>query len=71
MNIEIDGSEEPTIVSYGLVLRMDLEMIPDLKRYLAEHGIRIAYQLKTTDRIRVVRDSESFPAAISGGVGRA
>ena len=60
------GSSDDTLVSYGLVLRLDLERIPALKRYLAEHEIKMCYQVTSVGRLRVVRE-EDRPLTIEDG----
>jgi len=35
---------DPTLGTYGLVLRMNIDQIPPLKRYLSHVGARIVYQ---------------------------
>ena len=52
-----ESSFDTTRIYYGLVLRMDLEAVPDLKKYLDREGIKVIYQIKTINRIRVVPES--------------
>lgn len=48
-----------TRVSYGLILRANLETIEELKRIIAERpGIEIIYQLIEAGRLWIIRDNE-------------
>jgi len=48
-----------TRVSFGLILRADLETIEELKRIIAERpDIEIIYQLVEAGRLWIVRDNE-------------
>lgn len=58
MDIGQISSQDDTIVSLGMVLKLDLGKVSLIKHFCAEHEIKICYQLVTVERLRVVKEKE-------------
>ena len=46
-----------TIFSYAVVIRADIEQLQTLKRYLAEHKIKIVFQKTSTNKMFIKEDA--------------
>ena len=51
-------SQDTTLVSLGMVLKLDLEKVSLIKRFCADNEIRICYQLVAVERLRVVKEKD-------------
>lgn len=50
------GSDDPIIIVYGLVLRVDLNNLPKLKDRIAELGGQIIYQKVSGGRLIIIEE---------------
>jgi len=52
------SSQDDTIVSLGMVLKLELEKVKLIKEFCRNSEIKICYQLVTVERLRVVKEKD-------------